>query len=98
MPPPESAKVAGLRYVSDERTPGIRRIGSLKRFRYVDPHGRTIADRAELQRIKALVIPPAWTDVWICQDPRGHLQATGAMRAAASSTAIIRAGAKCVMR
>ena len=77
LPPPESAKVAGLRYVNDERTPGIRRIGSLKRFRYVDPHGRTIGDRAELQRIKALVIPPAWTDVWICPDPRGHLQATG---------------------
>ncbi len=77
LPPPESAKVAGLRYVNDERTPGIRRIGARKRFRYVDPHGRTIADRAELQRIKALVIPPAWTDVWICPDPRGHLQATG---------------------
>jgi DNA topoisomerase-1 len=55
----------------------MRRIGSLKRFRYVDVHGRTVSDRAELQRIKALVIPPAWTDVWICPDPRGHLQATG---------------------
>ena len=77
LPPPESAKIAGLRYVNDERTPGIRRIGRLKRFRYVDAHGRTIGDRAELQRIKALVIPPAWTDVWICPDPRGHLQATG---------------------
>lgn len=77
LPPPESAKIAGLRYVSDVRTPGIRRTGSQKRFRYVDPHGRSIADRAELQRIKALVIPPAWRDVWICPDPRGHLQATG---------------------
>jgi DNA topoisomerase I len=77
LPPPESAKIAGLRYVNDERTPGIRRIGSLKRFRYVDANGRTIGDRVELQRIKALVIPPAWTDVWICPDPRGHLQATG---------------------
>jgi len=77
LPPLESAKIAGLRYVSDERTPGIRRVGTLKRFRYVDPHGRTIGDRAELQRIKALVIPPAWTGVWICPDPRGHLQATG---------------------
>jgi len=77
LPPPESAKVAGLRYVNDRRTPGIARIGSKTRVRYVDPHGRTISDRAELQRIKALVIPPAWRDVWICPDPRGHLQATG---------------------
>jgi DNA topoisomerase-1 len=66
-----------LRYVCDQRTPGIRRIGRHNRFRYVDVHGRTVSDRAELQRIKALVIPPAWTDVWICRDPRGHLQATG---------------------
>jgi DNA topoisomerase-1 len=77
LPPVESAKVAGLRYVNDERTPGLRRIGTLRRFRYVDPNGRTIGDREVLQRIKALVIPPAWTDVWICPDPRGHLQATG---------------------
>src|SRR5262245_22988491 len=77
LPPPESAKLAGLRYVSDDRAPGIRRIGHLRRVRYVDVHGRTIANRAELQRIRALVIPPAWTDVWICPDPRGHLQATG---------------------
>ena len=77
LAPPESAEAAGLRYVCDQRTPGIRRIGSKHRVRYVDAHGRTIADRKELQRIKALAIPPAWTDVWICSDPRGHLQATG---------------------
>src|SRR5262245_30324000 len=77
LPPPESAKLAGLRYVSDDRAPGIRRIGHLRRVRYVDVHGRTIANRAELQRIRALAIPPAWTDVWICANPRGHLQATG---------------------
>src|SRR5204863_9327308 len=77
LPPVESARAAGLRYVNDQRTPGIRRIGTLKRFRYVDAAGRTIADREVLQRIKALVIPPAWTDVWICPYPRGHLQATG---------------------
>jgi DNA topoisomerase-1 len=74
---PESAKAAGLRYVSDERTAGIRRIGSSHRVRYVAPNGRTIGDRAELARIKSLVIPPAWKDVWICPDARGHLQATG---------------------
>jgi len=75
--PVESAKLAGLRYVNDERTPGIRRIGRQNRFRYVAPNGRTIADRAELQRIRALAIPPAWTEVWICENPLGHLQATG---------------------
>ena len=75
--PVESAKLAGLRYVSDETTEGIRRIGRQNRFRYVSPAGRTIADRAELQRIRALAIPPAWTAVWICPNPLGHLQATG---------------------
>src|SRR3954452_7952419 len=77
LPPLESAKVAGLRYVDDARTPGIRRIGSTRRVRYVAPNGATISDPAELQRIRSLAIPPAWTDVWICPDPRGHLQATG---------------------
>ena len=77
LPPPESAKVAGLRYVDDRRTPGIRRVGSKSRVRYVAPNGRTLADRAQLQRIRSLAIPPAWTDVWICPDARGHLQATG---------------------
>src|SRR5256885_14783882 len=55
-----SAKIAGLRYVNDEATPGIRRIGSSSRVRYVDPSGRTVSDRTELQRIRALAIPPAW--------------------------------------
>jgi DNA topoisomerase-1 len=77
LPPLESAKLAGLRYVDDRRMPGIGRIGSKARVRYVAPNGRTISDRAELQRIRSLVIPPAWKDVWICPDPRGHLQATG---------------------
>jgi DNA topoisomerase-1 len=76
-PPDRSAQAAGLRYVCDARTPGIRRIGRHNRFRYVDPHGRTVADAAEIRRIKSLAIPPAWTDVWICLDPHGHLQATG---------------------
>src|SRR5437016_399179 len=77
LAPPESAKAAGLRYVNDERAPGIRRIGRNNRFRYVDPSGRTITNPAERYRIRSLVIPPAWTNVWICTDPRGHLQATG---------------------
>jgi DNA topoisomerase I len=75
--PAESAKAAGLRYVSEPRTAGIRRIGRRAPFRYVDPAGRTVTDRATLDRIRALAIPPAWTGVWICPDPRGHLQATG---------------------
>jgi DNA topoisomerase-1 len=76
LPAPESAKIAGLRYVNDERTPGIRRLGSANRVRYVMPSGKCVP-AAELARIKALVIPPAWTDVWICPDALGHLQATG---------------------
>jgi DNA topoisomerase I len=72
-----SAKVAGLRYISDETTPGIRRAGKPNRFRYMDARGRPIRSRAELDRIRALAIPPAWTEVWICPHPLGHLQATG---------------------
>ena len=75
--PLESAKLAGLRYVNDQTMPGIRRIGSKARVRYVLPNGSTLADRTQLQRIKSLVIPPAWTDVWICPLPNGHVQATG---------------------
>jgi len=74
--PTVSAEVAGLRYVND-LTPGIRRIGRLKRFRYLDQNGRAVSDSDVLARIKSLVIPPAWTDVWICPNPLGHLQATG---------------------
>ena len=77
LPPPDSARAAGLRYVNDQRAAGIRRVGAHTRFRYVDPQGRTIRNRVELQRLKSLAIPPAWTDVWICCDPRGHLQAVG---------------------
>jgi DNA topoisomerase I len=75
--PTVSAEVAGLRYVNDLRSPGIRRIGRQKRFRYVDVNGQTVSDPMVLGRIKSLVIPPAWTDVWICPNPLGHLQATG---------------------
>jgi DNA topoisomerase-1 len=74
--PHESAKHAGLRYTSDTR-PGIRRIRRGSAFTYRAPDGRVVRDAAELRRIKALVIPPAWTDVWISPDPLGHLQATG---------------------
>ena len=75
-PPAESAKAAGLRYTTDRR-PGIRRIRRGRAFTYLDADGKRVRAAAELARIRALVIPPAWIDVWICPDPRGHLQATG---------------------
>jgi DNA topoisomerase-1 len=68
--------VAGLRYVADS-LPGIRRLRAGDGFRYVDSQDRRIRNADTLARIKALVIPPAWTNVWICEDPNGHLQATG---------------------
>ena len=74
--PVESAIEAGLRYVADQK-PGIRRLRSGKGFRYVRPDGSAVRDEQTLRRIASLVIPPAWTDVWITTDPRGHLQATG---------------------
>src|SRR5262245_50519859 len=75
--PATSAEVAELHYVNDRTTAGIRRIGHTNRVRYVDAAGRTIDRVDERQRIRSLAIPPAWTDVWICPDPLGHLQATG---------------------
>jgi DNA topoisomerase-1 len=57
--------------------PGITRPGAGKSFSYRDPGGRLIKDAETLERIKALILPPAWTDVWISGDPRGHIQATG---------------------
>jgi DNA topoisomerase-1 len=72
----EAAKLVGLSYVSDQE-PGIRRLGKAGRFRYRGPSGKAIADRPTLARIKSLVIPPAWTDVWIAPRADDHLQATG---------------------
>jgi DNA topoisomerase-1 len=72
----ESAIAAGLHYTTDSR-PGIKRVRHGSSFRYVSPNGRTIRDAHELGRIRSLVIPPAWNDVWISPDARGHLQAVG---------------------
>jgi DNA topoisomerase-1 len=66
----------GLRYVSDE-APAIRRKRAGKGFVYFDAKGRRVADADTLKRIRSLVIPPAWTDVWICGSSDGHIQATG---------------------
>jgi DNA topoisomerase I len=76
LDPTHAAEEAGLRYTSDER-PGLLRKRAGRGFTYLDTDGRTITDERELRRIRRLAIPPAWTDVWICPDPRGHLQATG---------------------
>jgi len=72
----DSAKAAGLRYSSDDR-PGTTRRKQGDGFAYFDPHGQPITDARTVKRIDALRIPPAYTDVWIATDPRGHLQATG---------------------
>ncbi|HEX5939437.1 MAG TPA: DNA topoisomerase IB [Dehalococcoidia bacterium] len=73
--PIESAKAAGLRYVSDTQ-PGIRRQRAGSGFTYVDVDGKRVDDE-DVARIKRLAIPPAWTDGWICSSAAGHLQATG---------------------
>src|SRR5689334_10498023 len=72
--PQEAAKAAGLIYVSDQ-SPGITRRRNGKGFAYVDPRGKTVSDQETLLRIRSLAIPPAWTNVWICPSPRGHIQA-----------------------
>jgi DNA topoisomerase I len=74
--PADAARAVGLRYISGDE-PGITRQKSGKGFTYRSPEGETIKDRDVRRRIESLVIPPAWTDVWICADPEGHLQATG---------------------
>jgi DNA topoisomerase I len=75
----EAAKMAvaaGLVYVSDA-DPGIRRLRKRRTFAYIKPDDRPLVAAAELARIARLAIPPAYEEVWICTDPRGHLQATG---------------------
>ena len=71
-----AAEAAGLRHVTDAG-PGIRRRRRGRGFQYVSPAGATLRDEAVLERIRSLAVPPAWTDVWICPSPVGHLQATG---------------------
>ena len=70
------AREAGLRYATDVR-PGISRRRSGRGFTYRDADGVTVRDKETLARIRALSIPPAWTDVWICPWPSGHIQASG---------------------
>src|SRR5205809_2505328 len=72
----EAAEDAGLRYVSDEQS-GFTRRRKGDEFEYLDQKGKPIRDEQRLLRIKRLAIPPAWSDVWICPSPNGHIQATG---------------------
>jgi DNA topoisomerase-1 len=72
----DAAEEAGLRYVSDDR-PGYTRKSKDDDFEWLDTEGKVIRDEQRLLRLKRLAIPPAWTDVWICPAPNGHIQATG---------------------
>src|SRR5262249_53255828 len=72
----ERAAAAGCHWVNDT-APGLRRIPSGEGFRYLDARGRPVGGTAPLRRLGALVIPPAWRDVWICPSARGHIQAAG---------------------
>jgi DNA topoisomerase-1 len=74
--PVAAATAVALRHTGDD-APGLRRQKRGKRFTYRDARGRVVRDAATLSRIRALAIPPAWTDVWISADARGHIQATG---------------------
>lgn len=76
LDPAAAARAASLRYVSDA-TPGITRRRAGTGFAYRDPAGHLIRDRAVLRRIKALAVPPAWTEIWICPYANGHIQAVG---------------------
>ncbi|MBC7785283.1 MAG: DNA topoisomerase IB, partial [Burkholderiales bacterium] len=71
-----SLRKANLSYTVDT-APGIRRVRRGKGFAFVQNSGKPVTDQATLARIRALVIPPAWEEVWICPSPNGHLQATG---------------------
>ena len=76
LDPKLAAKAAKLRYVNDSR-PGITRVKTEEGWTFTKPDGSVVTDEVEIARIKKLAIPPAYTDVWICPDPRGHLQAVG---------------------
>jgi len=73
---PEEIKESGLVYVTDNM-PGIYRKGKPGKFYYTDKNDQKITDEAQLARIKALVLPPAWTNVWIASKKNAYLQATG---------------------
>jgi DNA topoisomerase-1 len=73
----EDVEAAGLRYVSDSDAGITRRKAGVSGFNYRKPNGDAVTDEKTLDRIRKLAIPPAWTDVWICPRPNGHIQAVG---------------------
>lgn len=75
--PSLAAEAAGLHYIKSDSAPGYTRKGKSPRFYYTDGAGKRCSDAATIKRIKSLVLPPAWTNVWISVDPDAHLQATG---------------------
>lgn len=74
--PGKSAAWAGLRYTSDSK-PGYTRRKAGTGFYFLDEKGEKVVDEKVVARLQSLVIPPAWTEVWICKSPKGHLQVTG---------------------
>ncbi len=74
--PDDHADAVGLVYVSDDE-PGIRRVRRGRGFSYLLPDGTSLPEGPRRRRCRELAIPPAWTDVWICRDPNGHIQAVG---------------------
>lgn len=76
LDPQAQAKAAKLRYVNDGE-PGIARKRAGKGFSYTHADGKRVTDKATLERIEKIVIPPAWEDVWICESANGHIQVTG---------------------
>ena len=74
--PQQAAEAAGLRYVTDQK-PGFGRRKRGEAFAYYDQNGNRVKDAGKIQRIRSIVIPPAWKRVWICPSANGHLQATG---------------------
>lgn len=74
--PEELARLARLQYILDDESGFARRMNG-SGFRYLNGNGRRLRDARQIKRIESLAIPPAWTDVWICRAPDGHLQATG---------------------
>ena len=98
LDPGEAADAAQLRYVSDAR-PGLQRIRHGRSFRYAGADGEAVRDLPTLRRIRSLAIPPAWTrGVDLPRRRTATSRRWGATRAAASSTAITRAGARCATR
>ena len=73
----DAAESVGLVYVHDDREPGITRQRHDEGWSFHTPDGKTVKDPATIERINKLAVPPAYTDVWICPDPKGHIQATG---------------------